>query len=182
MSRGRRKTIILVVESVALGLVILDVALYFALVRPLRILRASEEANYGVTRDRVRDSRARIARLEKYQAAVPGAEEELASFLKDHISARRQGFSRAVRFVRESTDKAGLRLVGVSYKLDSSKGEPFERLAVQVEAEGSFSNLLDFAHALETSSDLIVLRDFSFEPTEARNLTLRLEADLYLKR
>ena len=55
MSRGRRKTIVRVLEGTALGLVLLDVALYFALVRPLRTMRTVEEASYAAARDRVRD-------------------------------------------------------------------------------------------------------------------------------
>jgi Tfp pilus assembly protein PilO len=181
MSRGRRKTIVRVLEGTALGLVLLDLALYFALVRPLRTMRTEEEASYAAARDRVRDLKLRAARLERYQAAVPEAEGELTDFLKEHLPPRRQGFSRAMRMVRELTEKSSLHLASLSYKLDSSKDDPFERLAVQVDVEGSFSNLIAFSHELETSSDLIVLRDFSFEPTESRVLALRLGADLYLK-
>jgi len=181
MSRGRRKTIVRVLEGTALGLVLLDLALYFALVRPLRTMRTEEEASYAAARDRVRDLKARATRLEKYQAAVPDAEGELNDFLKEHLPSRRQGFSRAVRMVRELTEKSSLHLASVSYKLDSSKDDPFDRLTVQVDVEGPFSNLLAFSHELETSSDLIVLRDFSFEPTEGRVVALRLGADLYLK-
>lgn len=181
MSRSRRKTVVRIVEGTALGLVVLDLALYFALVRPLRAMRTEEEASYAAARERVRDLKARAARLEKYQAAVPDAEGELADFLKEHLPARRQGFSRALRTVRELTEKSSLRLASVSYKLESAKDDPFERLAIQVDVEGAFPNLLGFAHALETSSDLIVLRDFSFEPTEGRALALRLGAELYLK-
>ena len=181
MSKSRRKTIVRIVEGTALVLVLLDLTVYFALVRPLRTMRTGEEASYAAARERLHDLKARAARLEKYQAAVPGAEGELSDFLKEHLPARRQGFSRAVRMVRELTGKSSLHLASVSYKLESSKDDPFERLAVQVDVEGSYSNLISFAHTLETSSDLIILRDFSFEPAEGHVLALRLGADLYLK-
>lgn len=181
MSKSRRKTIVRIVEGTALALVLLDLTLYLALVRPLRTMRTEAEASHAAARKRLRDLEARAARLEKYQAAVPGAEGELTDFLKEHLPARRQGFSRAVRMVRAMTDKSSLHLASVSYKLESSKDDPFVRLAVQVEVEGSYSNLINFAHTLETSSDLIVLRDFSFEPTEGRGLAMQLGADLYLK-
>jgi Tfp pilus assembly protein PilO len=181
MSKGRRKTIVRIVEGLALGLVLLDVALYFALVRPLRVMRTEEEASYAAARERVRDLKARAARLEKYQTEVPEAEDQLRGFLEGHIPPRRQGFSRAMRMVGELTEKSDLRLANVSYKLESSKDDPFVHLAVQVDVEGPFSNLLGFAHALETSDDLIVLRDFTFEPAEGRGLALRLAADLYLQ-
>ena len=180
VSKSRRKTIVRIVEGTALALLLLDLTVYFALVRPLRTMRTGEEAGYAAARDRVRDLKARAARLEKYRAAVPEAEGALADFLKEHLPARRQGFSRAVRMVRALTDKSNLHLASVSYKLESSKEDPFVRLAVQLDVEGSYANLIGFAHALETSSELIVLRDFSFEPTEGRGLVLRLGADLFL--
>ena len=65
MSKGRRKTIVRIVEGTALALVLLDLTLYFALVRPLLTMRTEEEASYAAARERVRDLKARAARLEK---------------------------------------------------------------------------------------------------------------------
>jgi len=180
MSRRRRKTVIRVLESVAAGLVALDLVLYLALVRPLRSLRAGQEASYAAARDRVRDGKARVARLQKFQAVLPDAEEQLKAFFEEHVPARRRGFSRAARLVRQLTEKAGLQVTGITYKLDRGKDEPLERLAVDVEVEGPFASLLSFAHALETSNDFTTLRDISFQPAEGRTLVLHVGADLYL--
>lgn len=182
MSRSRRKTLIRIVEGVALGLVVLDLVLYFAVVRPLRNLRAAEEARYVTARERIRDLRMRTARLEKFQVALPEAESQLSVFLRSHVPPRRQGFSRAARLVRRLTEQAGLRLSSVAYKLESSENDPLARLGIEVEVEGPFASLLNFSHALETAGDFIVLRDFTFEPTEGQSVALRLGADLYLKR
>jgi Tfp pilus assembly protein PilO len=180
MSRGRRKTVIRVLESAAGGLVALDLVLYLALVRPLHNLRAGEEASYAATRDRVRDGKARVARLGKFQAALPDAEEQLTAFFKDHVPARRSGFSRAARLMRQLTEQAGLQVTGITYKLDRDKDEPLEHLALDVEVEGPFASLLNFTHALETAGDFITLRDISFQPAEGRTLALHVGADLYL--
>jgi Tfp pilus assembly protein PilO len=180
MSRGRRKTLIRVLEGVAAGLVALDVVLYLALVRPLRSLRVGEEASYAATRLRLREGKARVARLEKFQAALPESEEQLAVFLKDHVPTRRRGFSRAAGLMRQLTEKAGLQMTGITYKLDPGKDEPLERLTVDVDVEGPFSSLLSFAHALETSDDFISLRDISIQPAEGSALKLHVGADLYL--
>jgi hypothetical protein len=182
MSRSRRKTLIRVVEGVAAGLLLLDVVLYFALVRPLASLRTGEQVSYSVTRARVRELRMRTARLEKFQIAVPETEKQLGAFVRSHIPPRRQGFSRAARLVRRLTEQAGVQLSGVSYILDSSADDPLERLGIEVEVGGPFSSLLNFSHALETASDFIVVREFAFEPGEGGEITLRLGADLYLNR
>ncbi|MBZ5544712.1 MAG: type 4a pilus biogenesis protein PilO [Acidobacteriia bacterium] len=180
MSRGRRKTLIRVLEIAAAGVVALDVVLYLALVRPLRSLREGEEASYAATRDRLRDGKARVARLEKFKATLPDAEEQLTAFFKDHVPPRRRGFSRAARLVRELAEQAGVQVTGITYKLGHGKDEPLERLALDVEVEGPFASLLKFAHALETADDFIALRDISFQPVEGGTLTLHVGADLYL--
>lgn len=182
MGKSRRKTLIRIVEGVTVGLVLLDVTLYFALVRPLRSMHTAEEIRYSALRERVRELRIRAARLEKFQTAVPETEKQLSAFVRGHIPPRRQGFSRAARLVRKLTEQAGVQLSGVSYKLDSVADDPLERLGIEVEVEGPFPSLLNFSHALETASDFIVVREFAFEPAEGRGVALRLGADLYLNR
>jgi Tfp pilus assembly protein PilO len=169
------------VEAAAIGLVVINLAFYFALVRPLRNVRASVENRYAATRDRVREGRARVARLEKFKAGVPDAEIQLEAFLKDHVAERRQGFSRAARMMRQLSEKSQVRLTGVSYKLSPRGDDPLARLGVEVEVEGAFPNLLNFTHALETSDDFLTLRDFTFEPGESRAVAMHVGADLYLK-
>jgi hypothetical protein len=60
------------------------------------------------------------------------------------------------------------------------KGEPLERLGIEVDVQGSFPSLLGFAHAVETSSDFLVLRGFSLETGDGETLALRMAADLYV--
>jgi hypothetical protein len=182
MGRSRRKTVIRILERVAMGLVLLDVVFYFAVVRPLRSMRTAEQARYSATRARVRELTLRATRLEKFQAAVPETEDQLTAFMRSHIPSRRQGFSRAARLVRRLTEQTGVHLSGLAYKLDSAADDPLERLGIEVDVEGPFAGLLNFSHALETASDLIVVREFAFEPAEGQDLALRLGADLYLKR
>jgi Tfp pilus assembly protein PilO len=182
MGRSRRKTVIRILEGVAVGLVLLDVVLYFALVRPLRSMRSAEQARYSATRERVREQTLRAARLERFRTTVPETEDQLSAFMRRHIPLRRQGFSRAARLVRRLTEQAGVQLSGMAYKLGSSADDPLERLGIEVEVEGPFPSLLNFSHAVETASDFIVVREFAFEPAEGQSLALRLGADLYLKR
>ena len=180
MGKRRRKLVTRIIEATAIGLVVVDVAFYFALVRPLKTMRTSEENQYTVTRDRVREGRARVARLEKFKAGVPEAETQLDGFLKAHVPERRQGFSRAARMVRKLSEDSKVRLTGVSYKLAAPGDDPLARLGLEVEVEGAFPNLLNFTHALETSGEFLTLRNFSFELGEARAIAMHVGAELYL--
>jgi len=181
MGKSRRKLLTRIVEAAAVGLVVLDLALYFALVRPLNNLRRTQEIQYAAGRERVREGKARVARLEKFRAGMPEAEAQLDAFLKEHVPKRRQGFSRAARLVRELSEDSKVRLTGISYQLTAPGDDPLARLGLEIEVEGTFSNLLDFTHALETSGDFLAVRDFSFEPGESRAIAMHVGAELYLR-
>ncbi len=181
MRTGRRQMLIRILEKAAVSLVLLDVVLYFAVVRPVRSVRSKEDAEYTAMRSRLREARARVAQLEKFQAEVPGADEQLQGFLGEHVPARRQGFSRAARLVRELVDKSGAQLESITYKLGSGSDEPLRRLSLEMTLEGPFEGLFEFAHSLETGSELVVVRSFNFEPHESGAMGLRLTADLFLK-
>lgn len=181
MGKSRRRALIQVLEKAAVALVLLDIVLYFALVRPVRGTRSAEEAEFSAMRNRVREAKARVARLEEFQAAVPGAEEQLGGFLSENVPSRRQGFSRAARLVRRLVDDSGAHLESISYSLGGNVDEPLRRLGLEVDIEGPFPSLFEFAHSLETVGEFVVIRSFNFEPREGGTMGLRLGADLFLK-
>ncbi len=181
MRKSRRKVLIRIVEWVALASVLLDVVLYLAAVRPLQRLAAAERLERDATGDRILEGRSRVARLKKFQVALPDADADVKAFLRDHVPSRRRGFSRAARLVRKLAEQSGLQLGPVSYKLSASEGGPLERLGIDVTVEGSFPGLLKFVHGLETGDDFILVRELAFEPSEGSSLALRLGADLYLE-
>jgi Tfp pilus assembly protein PilO len=179
--RRRRQFLIRAVERVGIFLVLLDVALYFALLRPVENLAATEHERFTAARRHIREAQARVERLEKFQEALPGAGDKIATFKRDHVPSRRQGYSQAARLLRRVTEESGIHLTNVAYRPPESHGELLERLGIEVSVEGSFSGLLKFAHALETASDFILIREFNFEPGDRGALALRVVGDLYLK-
>lgn len=181
MPKRGRKNLIQIIERVALGMVLVDVALYVAAFRPLDRLIAAEQQRHKVARLRFHEGLRRLTRLEQARAALPTADEQVKVFLRDHVPQRRRGFSRAARLVRQLTEESGVQLSSVAYRLDSTRDEPLQRMGIEVSVEGPFRGLLDFTHGLETASDLVVIRSFTFEPTEGGTVALRLGADLYLE-
>lgn len=181
MKKNRRQVVARVVKGLGLILILLDVAAYFALLRPLQNLVVSEELSYTGARRRIRDAQARIDRLEKFQEALPTAGDRIEAFKRDHLPPRRRGFSQAARLLRRVTEQSGIQLTNVAYRLDPSRSEPLERLGIEVNVQGPFSGLMKFAHALETASDFIVIREFAFGPGDGGALALHLATDLYLQ-
>lgn len=180
MTRGRRRALIRIVERVALGVALLDGAIYFLGVRPLhRDIAELQSSNQQLSRQ-VLERQKRVDRLETIQKSLPGADGRLQSFLQDHMPSRRRGFSDAAQLVRVLTGQSGVSLDNVSYKLTSEKGEPLDRLGIDMTVEGPFTNLLRFAHALETSNDLILIKTFSFSTGQGSAISLQVGAELFL--
>jgi Tfp pilus assembly protein PilO len=178
--KSRRHIVMRIVEAAGLGLVVLDVVLYLAVYRPLGSMVASEERRYTDARQRAREEQVRVERLRKYQAALPQADKRLEDFTTNHAPPRRRGFSAAAHLIREVADASGVQPASVAYRLDTKHNDPLERLGLEINATGSYTGLLKFAHALETAHDFILVREFSFAQGDNGALNLRLVADLYL--
>ncbi|HVA00711.1 MAG TPA: type 4a pilus biogenesis protein PilO [Terriglobia bacterium] len=180
MRRRRRKAFIRFFERAALGMAVLDVVVYLAIVRPLHRRIVEAESSYHRVLEQVQQRQDRVARLVKFQENLPQADEQLKAFLTDHVPTRRHAFSEASRMVRVLTNQSGVQLDNVSYKLTSEKGEPLERLRINVVVEGPFSNLLKFAHTLESAPQLILLKNFTFSTNQGSLVSLQVGAELYL--
>jgi Tfp pilus assembly protein PilO len=161
-------------------LVLLDVLLYFGLFRTTQALLSSEQQQFATLRRRIYDGEVRIERLKKFREALPEAGKRLDEIKRDHVSPRRQGFSQAAKLVRRVTGQSGTQLTSVAYKLDNNASGPLQRLGLVIMVSGPFPALLKFAHALETTSDFMVIRSFSMAVNDSDALDLKLAADLYL--
>jgi Tfp pilus assembly protein PilO len=167
-----------ILERVAIALVLLALGAWLVVVRPFEDKLLAEQQVYRNARQQKLAAEARVARLEKIR--VTDADAELKGFVSEHMPPRRRSFSKAADLVRRLTEESGVQLSGVSYRLGEVKGEPLQRLGIEVNVQGSFPNLMGFAHAVETSPDFLVLRGFSLETEDGGTLALRMAADLYL--
>ncbi len=179
MRRTRRQTVIHLFEKLGLGIVLLDLVFYFAAYRPVRNLVVGEEERYAGERHIVLDEQARVARLEKFRAALPQADKNVDAFVHDHISPR-PGFSRAADLLRSAAEDSGAELSSQRYRLDTESNDPLQGLGIELSLQGSFAELMKFAHALETADDLVLIREFTLVPGDSGDLGLHLRAEMYL--
>lgn len=183
MSRDHRKNMIRTFERVAVGLVALDAVLYFVVLQPLRTRAQSKFESINEARLTLRVEEARVKRLEWYKSALPATESDLEDFMSNEVQSKRKVYSRSTRLVRGLAEEAGLELAPgeISYRPDPSRAEPLGRMNLLIFVKGPFKSLLNFAYALETTSDdFLVIRDFRFDSGEGEDMSLRLSADLYL--
>jgi Tfp pilus assembly protein PilO len=180
MSSSKHRDLVRLLERLAAVLVLANLVLYFGVIAVLGRRIGAEQAKRDSLYQGVRNQQVRLARLEGFQSRLPEAREQLAKFEKERIPSRRQGFSKAARRVRDVAERSGIQLSGVAYKLEPAGKEPLERLGITLTADGPFTNLVRFAHELETAEDFLIVREFNFRPGESGDLALRIEADMYL--
>ena len=180
MRTVRRATLIRVMTRAAVIIILLDALLYFGVVVPLGTSVTKQRQEFAVARRRVMEQQTRVVRFEHRLASMTNVDGQIRTFMEKHVPSRRQGYSRVARLIRVLIKQAGLDLIGITYRMEPDPSEPLQKLGIEVSVEGSFPGILNFAHALETSDDLIVLRDFNFLSGDAGALQLRIGADLYL--
>lgn len=163
-----------------MGLVALDLLVLFAIYRPLGNKAAGDERRHAELRQSIRDLQGRVERLKKYQAALPDTGKGLDDFMSHRIPARREAYSVAAHLVHKVGDAAGVKILAVAYHLDPEHKDPLERLALDMNVQGSYAGLLKFSHALETDNEFLLVRQFFITPGDRGGLSLRLGADLYL--
>jgi len=163
-----------------MGLVALDIVVFFAAYRPLGIRLEAEERHHSELRQTVRNQKVRVDLLKKYEAALPQAGKGLGDFMTNRIPPRREAFSTAAHLIHKAADAAGVKLSGSAYRLNVEHKDPLEQLEITMNAQGSYPGLLKFSHALETANDFLLVREFNFAPGEKGDLALRLSVDLYL--
>ena len=178
MRSRQRKTLILALEILAVLLIVVDMGIWIGVARPYEDNLQTEKILLRNAAYQKAQAEVRVARLEKFQGG--DADVALAGFLEQHMPARRSSFSKAAGLVRKLTEESGVQLSGVSYRLTRGKNEPLARLAVDVNVHGPFNNLMDFAHALETTREFVLLRGFTLEGGDGGSLALRTSAELYV--
>jgi len=177
--RSRRQIAVRIVEAFGVALVVLDIAVYWAVYRPLGALMAKEQQRYTQLRQGLREQQVRVDRLEKFKAAMPEAGKRLEDFTDRHTPSRRRGYSSAAHLIRQAQDAAGVRVSTVGFRPDTKHKDPFEPLGLEIQSQGSYAGLLKFAHALETADDFILIRQFTLAADDKGAVGLRLVADFY---
>jgi len=168
-------------ESAGIGLVLLDLLVFFALYRPLGSKVDAVERSHDALRQTVRSQQVRVDLLTKYEAALPQAGKGLEDFATNRTPARRQAYSTAAHLIHKVAEASGVTVSSVGYHLDIGHTDPLERLQLDMNLQGPYASLLKFTHAMETANDFILVREFDFTPGgENQTLGLRLDADLYL--
>lgn len=188
MRKSRRQIANRIIETLGVGLVVLDLVVFFAIYRPLGGKLDALVSRDARLREAVRTEERRLDLLQKYEAAFPDTDKELQEFTRNRVPSRREAFSVAAHLIHKVASAAGVNVTTLIYRLDSEHHEPLQRLSLDISLQGPYAGLLKFAHDLETANDFMLIRQFSFTPggqdappgAGAPPIALRLMTDLYL--
>ena len=180
MARLRRKTLHRILEIAALGMVALDLVFYLVVARPLAGGVRDQQERFAAARVQVHLIQTRIGQAQDELNALPSTDAAMKKFLENHVPPRQRGYSQAAGLVHKLTEDSNVQLKRVAYRLTVDPKEPLERLGIQVSVEGPFEGLLKFAHSLETTDDLLLVRGVIVQPGDNGGLGLRLLAELYV--
>ena len=167
-------------QVAGVSLLLIDGLLYFLAYQHMQSELSHQLQQFASLRQSIFDSQARIERLTKSRAALPETGKKLASLVENHTAPRRQMYSQASKLVHLVAEQSGAQLDKVAFKEDTKSTGPLLRLAVFIDIQGSFQELLKFAHGLETAGELLEMRSFSLSEGKESPLELRLAADLYV--
>ncbi|HXW16061.1 MAG TPA: hypothetical protein VEN79_16255 [Terriglobia bacterium] len=181
MQKSRRQIINRIAEAIGVGLVALDLVVFFVIYQPLGSKIDREERSYDQLRQTVRNQQARVDIMKKYEAALPKAGKGLEDFTTNRTPSRREAYSTAAHLIHKTAEASGVKVSSTGYRLSMGHNDPLERLELDINLQGPYASLLKFSHTLETANNFILIRDFNFTPGEEGGaLGLRLGADLYL--
>jgi len=179
--KSRRQIANRIIEATGVALVVLDAVVFFAVYRPLGLMMGQAAGRHALMRQTIRKQQVRVDLLKRYEAELPAAGKGLQDFTTDRVPSRREAYSTAAHLIHKVAEASGVTISQMGYRLDTEHHDPLQRLGIEINLAGSYPSLLKFSHALETSNDFIVVREFYFTPGgEDGGLGLRLGADLYL--
>ena len=90
MRSSRRQIVHRIFEATGIGLVVLDLLVFFAVYRPLGDRINGEERRHAELRQDIRKQQARVDLLKKFEAAVPTAGKGLEEFTTHRTPSRRE--------------------------------------------------------------------------------------------
>jgi len=183
MNMTRRKLATRILEGLAVTLVLLDIAIYFAVLRPLQERVQDEQARQRQARATLAPVQKTVDRLQKYASELPTADGQIGQFLEKHVPKRKSAYSTADSLVAKLAEKSGVQLTAVGYKQEPEhkNPNPLRWLRIEVIADGDFRNLMDFAYQLESGDDFLLIRNVAFDIGDKGQPSLRLAADLYVE-
>lgn len=155
----------------------LNLAFFLTLVQPgVQEYRRLSETTAPF--ERLNDRRERVEEHESYLSAVERATEDLASLRGEVLSTRNERLVEVQQELAALCDEFGIQLDSVGYDDLMLIDEELDRLGMNVPLEGSYANLRQFLHAVESSNKFLIVERVSLAQGKEGGTSLSLNISL----
>jgi Tfp pilus assembly protein PilO len=163
---------------VLLGLILLNLPVYFLLVRPEIEADAGEQVKIGQMRQQLARRTTTLAALKESERKLKDSSEKYRKFESDYLFATDTGASDLLEELDEICAEAGLLRNRVSYKMDTEPVYGIQRLGITLPIEGTYSNIRNFLNILESTSRLVIVDSMTIVSEREGTGIIRLDVSL----
>jgi type IV pilus assembly protein PilO len=165
-------------------LAVANLAVYVLLVYPLTLRVNSSEGRADAARERLRAAQREATDVAQIRTRTHDTDAQLAIFYDnvlpaDLSGARRQTYARLDELARSH----GLILERRTYAVDDAYKGRLKKLRIGMALSGEYEDVRDFMHALETSSEFVVIEDVALAEGSSPegDLSLALQLATYFR-
>lgn len=142
-------------------LFVVDLVVFFAGLRPFRVVEARRLALRSDLRRQFEERRQEVARLRDIQSKVEAAREQGDAFLRDQLLPQKEGFSTVVNELDAMAAAAAVRKGTVNFKTKSLQGHSLFEVGLSTTVEGDYPSLVRFVNKIEQSQRFFVIENLS---------------------
>jgi len=152
------------VFAVLLAIIAVSNALFYG------ILTRPSQTEYATLQHSIEELQKTIASSQQFFTQLEKQSEEIAHFdgdkdqlFKEHMVARKQGYSEVVETLNDIVVKTGVKKTRVSYSLNPKAEAGLNPLSITIPVEGTYPQVVDFIRHLEDSKTIYLVTAIATE-------------------
>jgi Tfp pilus assembly protein PilO len=160
------------------GLVLLNLPIYFLVVRPEIRADESEKARDDSARLELRKRASVISFLKAMESKMAQSHKSYDMFTRDYLFSKNRGGSELLRELDELCTQAGLSRSRSSFKHDEEARFGMRRVSVTLPIEGSYTSIRKFLNLLESRAKFIIVDSMALDSEREGTGLIRMEMKL----
>lgn len=168
------------IRATLLALLALDAVLLALVVRPVEQAQQNRQHEMERLRDQHETVTRAVAQTRELRAKVQSAQQDGEEFSRQSFLARPRGFSAILADLERVASENQLKPSGVSYQLkEETDPSGWTNVAVNVNVEGEYSDLVRFINQLEQSPLFWIIDGLNVSAVPGKGLRMSLDMETY---
>jgi Tfp pilus assembly protein PilO len=152
-----------IIYALLVGLIFLNVPLYFLFVQPEVEADASESAKIDQARLQIRKRISSIKSLKELESKIADSHQNYNEFTRRYLFSRDNASSELIRELTHICTEAGLLKNRASYRPDHEPQFGMQRVSISLPIEGNYTNVRKFVNILESRPKFIIVDSMTLE-------------------